>query len=195
VPFSSDCAFQLRPPECRVGSSWADQELRLSLASRAFTYIIRTVHSLRASWEAGVVRLFTDWLPWFTDNESHHHPTSGSAWGVSPERLRVALRSLPEPPRCPPGLATPFKRRRIAPPSGFIARSSFVAPPCVPKFGPTAAQKQATPCLTHYGKRLATTTSADFTPIETNLTLRILWPPCGFRQNLNQTPIGQQTAA
>jgi hypothetical protein len=30
---------QLRPPEFRVGSSWADKESHLSLAGRAFTFI------------------------------------------------------------------------------------------------------------------------------------------------------------
>jgi hypothetical protein len=50
---------QLRPPEFRVGSSWADQESHLSLAGGAFTLIYREVQTRLCYQQPGLGGLFT----------------------------------------------------------------------------------------------------------------------------------------
>jgi len=87
-------------------------------------------------------------------------------------------------------MATQLSADRLAPPFGFNAISSFVAPPCSLWFGPS-------PCPLHYDGRLATMTSADFCPTTLNVSARrAAWIavgfcglPTSFGMALNQTPI------
>jgi hypothetical protein len=68
----------------------------------------------------------------------------------------------------------------LAPPVGFhrlveLCNSSLLSKVLLGKAdanSPTATQKQATPCFTHYNESLATMTSADFCPTTLNVAAR-----------------------